>query len=944
MKLGTMVVTEYNQGVDMGMQNSTIRTLINLHIDEFSIELQKLLYQYIDIVESNAHIQIKELINLGKKKQIRQKPQVSTKADDTEIPRIYKEQVNEEVKKGLEQRPVTTSKYVTETMSKEVQQILSTSETEGLGNKEVARRLRKKFQQLKGYQARRIARTEINAVNNEYAYQQLVLDDTVDYKQWIATHDHRTRESHQELDGEITRVADPFSNGLLFPGDHSGAPKEFINCRCTVVPYYVDWNKVAPDKTQFNESDLKERPADEGIEIKIELDENDRILQAIQGYVKVNPPTPEVPGLQESKGIFEISKGNKRQYMDVGDALDEYDWEKYTIAIDRITRNGGKIQVNKATGEITITEKPSNMSEDDIKYFKNLLRKVHNLPEYISKPVTETPKPTSKPTNKPTAKPTATITTKPTSKPSTKPEKPKTKPKQTSKQKQTKTKEETITRITSRDTPTIPKTITNPRDKEAFTEIIGEYKQLGATIDINNKTGVITVRGYQAQNSDKGKQKMLAHYLKMGYNAKEVHFTYHEKLEGNEGNTFDKLKEKLEQNKGTIKLTASGNIKYTKGKGKKPLTKEEETQLKKLYKKEYKDQINARKKMYQAMKQEKELAKQEEEQHKKEVQKEHKKYIKELHQKEKEQQKTHPKMRKTKYLTDKKDIQAYKKLKTKQDCADFFGLDYQGVEKVEVGLGLKERCHVFYDSVHNNHIYVSVKYDKNPVEGPDNSNSKIMKHTLKELLRAYDEAPTLSKDAINAIVVQGDGYLDVSKGTINTNIAGCTSPLKFAGERKTVRLFPSAFSQNEKYGNFVRPLYHEMGHCIDYSLMDRDVAKMIEEGNIPKNINKIFSCSMQDKEWKKACKADKELIENKHETYGVASSPYGSTSQKENFAEAMSMASFKDFPDKKLAKIDDNLRDSVDFETWVERHPNKYKYCCDILDNNTKAEITFAKK
>ena len=349
----------------MGMQNSTIRTLINLHIDEFSIELQKLLYRYIDIVESNAHIQIKELINLGKKKQIRQKPQVSTKADDTEIPRIYKEQVNEEVKKGLEQRPVTTSKYVTETMSKEVQQILSTSETEGLGNKEVARRLRKKFQQLKGYQARRIARTEINAVNNEYAYQQLVLDDTVDYKQWIATHDHRTRESHQELDGEITRVADPFSNGLLYPGDHRGAPKEFINCRCTVVPYYVDWNKVAPDKKQFHEQDLQERPADEGIEIKIELDENDRILQAMEGYVNIDTTFIHM----HNGGSTTSTPLTKYQNLNEKEALD------YEKLYKKLIENGGSIGVTPGTTKIIINKGDSNLNLKEIIKLKKLYNK-----------------------------------------------------------------------------------------------------------------------------------------------------------------------------------------------------------------------------------------------------------------------------------------------------------------------------------------------------------------------------------------------------------------------------------------------------------------------------------------------------------------------------------------------------------------------------------------
>lgn len=53
-------------------------------------------------------------------------------------------------------------------------------------------------------------------------------------KQWIATLDSRTRESHREVDGEIVDRKDTFSNGLMYPGDRSGDPSEWYNCRCTM--------------------------------------------------------------------------------------------------------------------------------------------------------------------------------------------------------------------------------------------------------------------------------------------------------------------------------------------------------------------------------------------------------------------------------------------------------------------------------------------------------------------------------------------------------------------------------------------------------------------------------------------------------------------------------------------------------------------------------------
>ena len=52
-------------------------------------------------------------------------------------------------------------------------------------------------------------------------------------KQWDAALDARTRESHAMVDGEIRELDEPFSNGLMFPGDPEGRPEEVINCRCT---------------------------------------------------------------------------------------------------------------------------------------------------------------------------------------------------------------------------------------------------------------------------------------------------------------------------------------------------------------------------------------------------------------------------------------------------------------------------------------------------------------------------------------------------------------------------------------------------------------------------------------------------------------------------------------------------------------------------------------
>lgn len=54
-------------------------------------------------------------------------------------------------------------------------------------------------------------------------------------KQWDATLDGRTRDSHRQVDGEIREIDKPFSNGLMMPGDSKGSAAEVVNCRCALL-------------------------------------------------------------------------------------------------------------------------------------------------------------------------------------------------------------------------------------------------------------------------------------------------------------------------------------------------------------------------------------------------------------------------------------------------------------------------------------------------------------------------------------------------------------------------------------------------------------------------------------------------------------------------------------------------------------------------------------
>lgn len=99
-------------------------------------------------------------------------------------------------------------------------------------------------QQLAGYtnigfnNAVRIARTEGHRIQVQSGMDACykAKDKGADVvKQWDSTLDQNTRESHQQVDGEIRELDKPFSNGLMFPGDPSGGAAEVVNCRCALL-------------------------------------------------------------------------------------------------------------------------------------------------------------------------------------------------------------------------------------------------------------------------------------------------------------------------------------------------------------------------------------------------------------------------------------------------------------------------------------------------------------------------------------------------------------------------------------------------------------------------------------------------------------------------------------------------------------------------------------
>lgn len=122
-------------------------------------------------------------------------------------------------------------------LKKKITSEVSRAIASGMTFKQVAKQLEN--QTRIGYnRSIRIARTEGHRIQCSAAMDAMKTaeDNGCDVvKQWDATLDGRTRDSHAKVDGEIRDVDKRFSNGLMFPGDPNGAAAEVINCRCALL-------------------------------------------------------------------------------------------------------------------------------------------------------------------------------------------------------------------------------------------------------------------------------------------------------------------------------------------------------------------------------------------------------------------------------------------------------------------------------------------------------------------------------------------------------------------------------------------------------------------------------------------------------------------------------------------------------------------------------------
>jgi len=95
-------------------------------------------------------------------------------------------------------------------------------------------RIKRLFNQYDASGSLRIARTETAAASSA-AKQETFTAEGVKEHEWLTAGGGDIRDSHM-IDGEIRKIGEAFSNGLMYPLDPNGPAEEVINCRCEALP------------------------------------------------------------------------------------------------------------------------------------------------------------------------------------------------------------------------------------------------------------------------------------------------------------------------------------------------------------------------------------------------------------------------------------------------------------------------------------------------------------------------------------------------------------------------------------------------------------------------------------------------------------------------------------------------------------------------------------
>lgn len=143
------------------------------------------------------------------------------------------------VREAIRKRAARLAELIGDTTAREVLAVIEASERAGLTVSETSRLVGRAVYGEERVDARStmIARTESAGALSQGSWDQAQeMGDLYRTKEWLAFSDAETRETHTACmaQGRIA-IDQPFTNGLMYPLDPTGAADEVINCRCVLA-------------------------------------------------------------------------------------------------------------------------------------------------------------------------------------------------------------------------------------------------------------------------------------------------------------------------------------------------------------------------------------------------------------------------------------------------------------------------------------------------------------------------------------------------------------------------------------------------------------------------------------------------------------------------------------------------------------------------------------
>lgn len=156
--------------------------------------------------------------------------------------------INAEFNKWIEKYGLEKSVLINDTtkkkLVKKLKEILAEDDIPNIPEPEVRKRLiegaKEITEELSKSRADVIARTETGATVN---FGQMITykEYGAEKKEWLASYDNRTRDTHLMASGQVVNIDDTFDVGgeqLLYPIDPNGSAENCCNCRCTILSYF----------------------------------------------------------------------------------------------------------------------------------------------------------------------------------------------------------------------------------------------------------------------------------------------------------------------------------------------------------------------------------------------------------------------------------------------------------------------------------------------------------------------------------------------------------------------------------------------------------------------------------------------------------------------------------------------------------------------------------